>query len=189
MKTDTRSGKSRADKIPGATAAQIIPEVAEVASSLTVMQRSPGWVVPRHDAPIKWWKRAIIKYLPPVRWWYRARMMDIREGFYHAVTNNASPAAQHMRELNHELMRKGLPNRPEMWEKLTPRYSPGCKRSVVSDDYYPTLNRPNVFLETRDLKEVISTGLRVGDEGVEIECDAIILATGFQTMVRRMHEP
>jgi cation diffusion facilitator CzcD-associated flavoprotein CzcO len=73
--------------------------------------------------------------------------MDIRESFFYAVTQAESPYAQHMRELNYKLMRDQLPDRPDMWEKLTPKYSPGCKRSVISDDYYPALGRDNVHLE------------------------------------------
>lgn len=60
----------------GATAAQIAPEVAKVAKYLTVFQRTPNWVIPRLDAPIGEFRRALFRYLPPIRQWYRAGMME-----------------------------------------------------------------------------------------------------------------
>jgi len=166
----------------GATTAQVVPEVAKIAKHLTVVQRSPAWVIPRHDQEIPAWKRTMLKWVPPIRWRYRAEAMDLRESFFLAVTQADSPYAQHMREMNHKLMRDQLPNQPEMWEKLTPKYSPGCKRSVISDDYYPALGRDNVHLETSKIERITPKGIKFEGKPEE-EFDLIITCTGFETLV------
>jgi cation diffusion facilitator CzcD-associated flavoprotein CzcO len=109
--------------------------------------------------------------------------MDIREMFFMAVTQQDSMWAQKMRDMNHSLMHRQLPNRPEMWEKLAPNYPPGCKRSVISDDYYPALNRPNVILETRPIEEITAEGIKFDGQETSEEYDLIILATGFKSLV------
>ena len=98
----------------GATAAQIIPELAKVASQLTVHQRTPNWVIPRLDAPIPTWKRAVFKYLPPVRWRHRADMMDFRESFYDAVTDKDTPFAHLLVSMSQDMMKAQLADKPEM---------------------------------------------------------------------------
>jgi cation diffusion facilitator CzcD-associated flavoprotein CzcO len=70
-----------------------------------------------------------------------------------------------------------------MWKKLAPNYPPGCKRSVISDDYYPALNRPNVILETRPIEEITAEGIKFDGQETSEEYDLIILATGFKSLV------
>lgn len=170
----------------GATAAQVVPQVAPVAKHLTVLQRSPGWVIDRHDAKVPEWKRAVFKYCPPLLWRYRAACMDMRELFHSAVTQQNSKHADMMRQMNRSLMHRQLPDRPDLWKKLAPDYPPGCKRSVISDDYYPALGRENVTLETRPIEEITQDGIRF--QGVEMveKYDLIILATGFKSLVSFM---
>ena len=84
-----------------------------------------------------------------------------------------------------------LPNQPEMWEKLTPKYNLGCKRIIISDDYFPALNQDNVSLETRPIHSVEGHSVKVvGDNGeptvVEDDYDLLVCATGFKT-VEFMH--
>ena len=124
----------------------------------------------------------MLKWIPPVRWRYRAEAMDLRESFFLAVTQADSPYAQHMRHLNHKLMRDQLPGKPDMWEQLTPKYSPGCKRSIISDDYYPALGRDNVRLETNKIERITPQGIKFEGK-LEEEFDLIITCTGFETLV------
>lgn len=98
----------------GATAAQIIPELAKVAGQLTVHQRTPNWVIPRADAPIPAWKRALFKYVPPIRWRYRADMMDFRESFYDAVIDKNTPFADLLVSMSQDLMKAQLPDKPDL---------------------------------------------------------------------------
>jgi cation diffusion facilitator CzcD-associated flavoprotein CzcO len=104
----------------GATAAQIVPELAKVAGKLTIYQRTPNWVIPRADAPIPAWKRALFKYVPPIRWRYRAAMMDFRESFYDAVNDKNTPFAVLLVNMSKDMMKAQLPDRPDLYE-IPPR--------------------------------------------------------------------
>lgn len=167
----------------GATAAQIIPEVAKVAAKLTVHQRTPSWVVPRLDTPIAQWKRSVFRYLPFIRWRYRASIMDIRETYYHVVNDNNSDIARRSEKDCKEMMREQLPGREDLWQKLEPKYFVGCKRVVISDDYFPVFSRDNVALETGRIEKFTERGIAIeGKKGEEEEYDIIICATGFRTL-------
>ncbi|KAF1925717.1 cyclohexanone 1,2-monooxygenase [Didymella exigua CBS 183.55] len=165
----------------GATAAQIIPEILPVSRDVTVYQRSPNWVIPREDGPVSDLRRAVYRYLPPVRWRKRAGMMDFRESFHDAVTDGDSAFADTLRTLCQDMMRKQIPDQPDVWEKLTPTYNPGCKRVIISDDYYPALASPKTTLETNAIARITATGIELAN-GQHHEHDMIVLATGFRTV-------
>ena len=167
--------------VVGATAAQIIPEILPVSQNLTIYQRSPNWIIPREDGPVSDLRRAIYRYLPPVRWRMRADMMDFRESFYDAVTDGSSAFADTLRTLCSDMMRKQIPDRPDLWEKLTPTYNPGCKRVIISDDYYPAVANPKTNLETHRIKRITETGIEL-ENGEHHDHDMIVLATGFRTV-------
>lgn len=173
----------------GASAVQIIPEIAKIASQVTIYQRQANWVIPRLDAPVSKLTRLAYRYFPPLRWRTRASMMDYRESFYSAVFDRDSEFAQLIRDLCLGSMRQHFPDQPEMWEKLTPNYSPGCKRVIITDDYFPALARDNVSLETRAISRVTENGIVVDDGNggtASEEFDLVVLATGFRT-VEFMH--
>lgn len=179
------SGKRVAIIGNGATSAQIAPEVAKVASQLTIYQRTPNWVVPRFDGPVSEFQKALFRWLPPLQWRKRALQMDFRESFYAVVADEDSDFAHLVRGQCKTMMKAQLPDEPELWGKLTPGYAPGCKRVIITDDYYPTLARQNVELETRRITSITDAGIEVdGDE--EQLFDVIVLATGFRT-VEFMH--
>lgn len=165
----------------GATAAQIIPEIAPDASHVTVFQRTPNWLIPRQDAPVSALEKALLTYLPPLRWRKRALQMDFRESFHSAIFDGNSDFAQLIRDWCTGMMKSQLAHKPELWNTLTPNYSPGCKRVIISDDYYPALGRDNVDLETRRITRITEKGIEIEGRG-EQEYDLIVLATGFKTV-------
>ncbi|PKX99641.1 flavin-containing monooxygenase [Aspergillus novofumigatus IBT 16806] len=165
----------------GATAAQIIPEIAKTASHVSVYQRTPNWIVPRLDKPVGAVQRALLTYIPPIRWRKRALMMDFREWFFDAVVDRNSALSDMIRQTCLDTMREQLPDRPDLWDVLTPDYSPGCKRVIISDDYYPTLGKEHVALETRPIQRITETGIETAGGEME-EFDLIIAATGFRTV-------
>ncbi|OAG35978.1 hypothetical protein AYO21_09838 [Fonsecaea monophora] len=165
----------------GATSAQIAPEIARLASEITICQRTPAWVIPRHDEKIPHWQQTLHTYLPPARWRARAEAMDFRESFHSAVTQADSAYADLMRSMNYNLLREQLPNRPDLWDKLSPRYHPGCKRTVISDDYYPTFLRQNVKLETDKIERFTRDGIKFQGHDSAEKFDLIVMATGFDT--------
>ena len=166
----------------GATAAQIIPEIAKVCKGLTVFQRTPNWVIPRDDKPITPMRQAAYKYLPFVRRRYRAGLMDFRESFFDVVFDVKSPVHDFMMSVSKNHMEAQLPGEKyaKLREQLQPHYAVGCKRVIITDDYFPTFTRPNVLLETTPIQEITSNGIKI-EGGKEHEFDLLVLATGFKT--------
>ncbi|KAH7080859.1 cyclohexanone monooxygenase [Paraphoma chrysanthemicola] len=164
----------------GASAIQIVPEIADKVKHLTVYQRSPNWIMPREDSAIPLWKRQVYQHIPHVRKRHRANLMQERESSHDPLVKPDSPGSEILGGLCKQHLHAQLPNRPDLWEKLTPNYKVGCKRCLVSDDYYPVFLRDNVRLETGNLDRFTANGI-VAD-GQEEEVDLIILATGFRAV-------
>ncbi|RDW81899.1 hypothetical protein BP6252_03011 [Coleophoma cylindrospora] len=166
----------------GATAAQIIPEIAKVSGDLTVFQRTPNWVIPRLDRPISPSMRAIYSYVPFVRRRYRAGLMDFRESFFDAVFDTNSPVHEFIGASSKDHLATQLPGdaNAELRRQLQPHYAVGCKRVIISDDYFPAFARDNVSLETSKIERVTPNGIIV-QSGKEHTFDFLILATGFKT--------
>lgn len=131
------------------------------------------------------------RYLPFVRKQYRASLMDFREGYWKVLVDTDSEAHTMVKQLSTELLHKQLSgeDRSELRQVLTPNYPPGCKRILISDDYYPALGESHVTLETAAIEEVTQQGIRVtsgwNSSGGEHESqlhavDVIVCATGFQ---------
>ncbi|KAK5153913.1 hypothetical protein LTS14_007133 [Recurvomyces mirabilis] len=171
----------------GCTAVQILPEIAKDAKHVTVFQRTPNWVVPRADQPITPLMRNMLRYVPPLRWRKRAVQMDFREWTYGAIVDPSSEPAKQFKELALDMLHRQLPDQPEMWEKLTPTYTLGCKRIIISDDYYPAINQDNVSLEVRPIASVSGKNVKVktdiGDAvDTDTDYDLLVCATGFRTL-------
>ncbi|KAH0373227.1 FAD/NAD(P)-binding domain-containing protein, partial [Aureobasidium melanogenum] len=165
----------------GATAVQIIPEIAKVAKEVGIYQRTPNWVIPRLDAPIPSWTRSLFKYVPPLMWRKRALQMDFREGFYGIIGEPTSAGADEVRKYNQDMLDAAFPHDTIMQDKLRPNYNPGCKRIIISDDYYPTLALDHISLHTEKISSINKTGIEI-EGGQQHDYDLIVLATGFQTL-------
>ncbi|KAH7112141.1 flavin-binding monooxygenase-like protein [Dendryphion nanum] len=173
----------------GATSSQIIPAILPSSQSLTVYQRTPNYIIPRLDAPVPAHTQFLHRWIPPLRWRTRALAMDYRESFHAAVFEPESAFADQIRAWNEQAMRAQLPGREALWAKLRPSYAPGCKRVVISDDYYPALADERTTLETGSIVRVAERGIEVEVEGEggeretkRYEHDLIVLATGFKTV-------
>jgi len=112
--------------------------------------------------------------------------MAIREAFYDVVAKRESEMTRLAKTMHETALMKAFPNDPEMRKKLTPDYHPGCKRIILSDDFFPALAKPNCRLETRPIFRITETGIEV-EGGESEEFDLIVLATGFKT-VDFMHQ-
>ncbi|CAH0027176.1 unnamed protein product [Clonostachys rhizophaga] len=168
----------------GAAAVQIAPEVAKVASQLTIFQRTPKWVIPRLDDEVQEWKRGLLRNVPFLLPKIRALIMDRNEGTYESLIRRGSAESAELTKESIAFLHSELPDRPDLWEILTPNYAPGCKRILITDDYYKTLRLPHVALETRDIGTITEEGIHVGPpktEGESLGFDLIVFATGFQT--------
>lgn len=166
----------------GATAAQIIPEIVQSCQSLVVFQRTPAWVMPRHDHLISPFRQKVYKYVPLVRKRYRASLMDFRETIFSASFDPKSSKHNAVTNVSKQHMLSQLPGDSNMVlrDRLTPDYPFSCKRIIVSDDYYPAMTRNGVILETRPISEITPSGVKMeGNEHHDL--DILIFATGFRT--------
>jgi hypothetical protein len=110
-------------------------------------------------------------------------MMDFRESFYDAVVDGASEFADLIRNSCTDAMKAQIPNGDKngLWEKLTPTYNPGCKRVIISDDYYPAISSAKTTLETNKIARITDSGIEL-ENGTHYAHDLIVLATGFRTV-------
>ncbi|NJC72554.1 NAD(P)/FAD-dependent oxidoreductase [Planosporangium thailandense] len=160
----------------GASAIQFVPEIAPKVAHLDLFQRTPPWVLPRGDRAITELEKRVFRVFPPAQWTVRAGIYWAREtvmgtGFLHpAVMRVAQRVAR--AHLHRQVADAGLR------AKLTPRYTLGCKRVLLSNDYYPALTRDNVEVVTDRISEVRPNGIVTAD-GVLHEVDTIIFGTGF----------
>ena len=163
----------------GASAAQIVPEVQKVAESLVVFQRTPGWVVPRPERRIPEAEKCLLCRFPGLTRVYRLGQYLVRDGMnYRMIRRN--PLIRGLFEWRARSFLKKQVEDPELRAKLTPGYEIGCKRVLISNDFYPALASPNVELVASGLREVRGNTL-VAADGTAREVDAVVFATGFET--------
>ena len=160
----------------GASAIQFVPRIQASVGRLTLFQRTPPWIIPRQDREIPGWRRDIYRTLPLARGLTRGMIYWQRE--FSALGMVYQPAILQRAE---RLVLRFLENQvadPVLRSKLTPNYRMGCKRILLSDDFYPALTQPNVEVVTERIREIHSTSI-ITDDGAERDVDTIILATGF----------
>jgi cation diffusion facilitator CzcD-associated flavoprotein CzcO len=173
------SGKRVAVIGTGASAIQFIPEIAKQAGRVHVFQRTPPWVEPRPDFAMPPAVRATFRAAPPAT---RA----FRDGLYWYLEARGAGFAVHPRLLAplQRLAQRQIERQiddPVLRAKVTPGYTVGCKRLLLSSDYYPALTRPNVDVITDHITGITQTGL-ICEDGSAYDVDVIIYGTGFKTV-------
>ncbi len=165
----------------GASAIQAGPEIAKIAAQLTIYQRTPPWVMPRFDRAVGHPMQYLLRHLP---------------GFASALRGYiyASHELRIFGFMNHKVMRllqgalKALirhkVTNPIVAKNATPNYTLGCKRVLISDDWYPCLNRSNVKLINAAVESITQNGI-IDSKGHSEHFDAIIFATGFEVTDNR----
>jgi cation diffusion facilitator CzcD-associated flavoprotein CzcO len=160
----------------GASAIQFVPEIAPRVKQLHVFQRTPPWIVPKRDRVMTGAERWLFEHVPATHWLRRTGLYWLMEsrviGFAYAPK---------VLEVAEKLVLRSLALQvrdPELRAKLTPGYRLGCKRVLISNDYYPALQRDNVELVTDAITEVTPRGVRAA--GKDYDVDAIICGTGFR---------
>ncbi|MFD6218231.1 flavin-containing monooxygenase, partial [Nocardia salmonicida] len=164
----------------GASAVQVIPEIASQVEHLTVFQRTPIWCLPRPDLPLPLAARLALK-VPGGRTLTRLVSQTYVEFTFPLAAHYHSslPTAAIGERAGLAHLRRQVKD-PAVRAALTPKYALGCKRPSFSNDYLSTFNRSNVTLETDPISEITATGVRTGD--TEHPADVLILATGFKVM-------
>ena len=162
-----------------ASAVQIVPELAKVASHLTVLQRTPNWIMPRGRVPYSESKRAWYRRLPPLLRLTQKTQKFMMSFVHEAATLGHKRQAQ-FEERAKKFINEAIPDK-ELAEALTPKSRYACKRGLVSDDFYPALMLDHVDLIPEGLSEVRKRSI-VTAGGREVEVDVIIYCTGYRIL-------
>jgi cation diffusion facilitator CzcD-associated flavoprotein CzcO len=163
----------------GATAVQLIPELAKRAAHLTVYQRTPIWVVPKIDLPFPRPAQRLFAQVPRTQRAIRSATDRIYEMMVAGVVKyryypRSSVAASRLATVH---LFASVRDK-DLRKKLTPDYDIGCKRPTFSNSYYRTFTKPNVHLETTGIERIEPDGI-VTVDGKKTAIDTLVLATGF----------
>ena len=159
-----------------ASAVQVVPEVAKRAAKVVVFSRTPNWVTPRRNARYTAAEKVTLRDGDA---WRRVRRRHYRRAmiWHHAFTKR-NRAVEHLRAVVMAQLRAAIKD-PDVIDALTPSYEPGCKRILVSDDYYPALALPHVQLVPHGVAEMTPSSL-VAADGSAHRVDVAIFCTGYK---------
>jgi cation diffusion facilitator CzcD-associated flavoprotein CzcO len=169
-------GKRVASIGTGASAIQYVPAIQPEVDELHVFQRTPPWIMPHTDRPVTAAERRVFRRFPGVQRAIRNAVWAGREWLVLGLTRD-----KRLMRLPEAVGRKHLRDQvsdPELRAKLSPDYTVGCKRILLSDKWYPALQQDNVEVVTDAVTEIRPHSIVTAD-GVEREVDTIIAGTGF----------
>ena len=162
----------------GASAIQVVPELAKTAARLTVFQRSAPYVIPRRDHIYTEAEKGMFRKLP-------ATAQAVRDGLFWG--NEARfPQRQQVPKFVDEIRTKALQHLnqqvqdPDLLEKLTPDYEIGCKRILIANDYFPALAQPNVDVLVGGVERIEGSTVITADAAVDL--DVLVCCTGFEAV-------
>lgn len=161
----------------GASAIQLVPEIQPEVAGLRVFQRTPAWIIPRTDRAFTRLERQLYRRVPRFARLARAAIYWARESYVFGFTRGGAILEVPERIARAHLKRQ-VPD-PVLREKLTPDYRIGCKRILISNNFYPALSQPNAGVVTSPIAEVRARSI-VTEDGEEHPADSIVFATGFQ---------
>jgi cation diffusion facilitator CzcD-associated flavoprotein CzcO len=161
----------------GCSAIQVVPAIQPIVAHVDVYQRSPGWTLPKGDFAYPRRVRQLFARVPAIQRLDRAAVFAFMELGAAGLTKHRWLLGP-FRALGRRQIAKAIAD-PELRRKLTPTDEVGCKRIMLTDDWYPTLAKPNVSLVDDRIAEVIPQGIRTAD-GTERDADVLVLATGFK---------
>jgi cation diffusion facilitator CzcD-associated flavoprotein CzcO len=173
------AGKKVAVVGTGASAIQFVPKIADQVAQLDVFQRTPPWIMPKADQEITSRQHKVFRRVPFAQRLQRALVYWMREVTALGFARN--PRILQFAQLFASRHMKRSIKDPVLRAKLTPDYTLGCKRVLISNDYYPALNRSNVDVVTDGVASVRAHSI-VDGAGVSHPVDAIIYGTGFHVI-------
>jgi cation diffusion facilitator CzcD-associated flavoprotein CzcO len=160
----------------GASAIQFVPQIQPRVKRLYLFQRTPPWVLPKRDRAFSGVERFVLARVPGVRFLYRQWIYWTLEAQVLAFVRDKR--LMRLVELSCKRhIRRSIGNHA-LRAQVMPRYMPGCKRILLSNDYYPALDQPNVELLTDGISHVTERGIMT-QSGREVSLDAMIFGTGF----------
>jgi cation diffusion facilitator CzcD-associated flavoprotein CzcO len=162
----------------GCSAIQVVPAIQPIVEHVDVYQRSPGWTIPKMDYAYSERAQQLFERFPVVQRLDRKLIFGFMELGALAMTGQRWLLPP-FRAVARRQITKAIDD-PELRAKVTPTDEVGCKRVMLTDEWYPTLTKPNVDLVAERIAEVTATGVRTED-GVERRADVLVLATGFKS--------
>jgi cation diffusion facilitator CzcD-associated flavoprotein CzcO len=163
----------------GASAIQVVPAIAPIVKKLVLFQRTPPWVLPRMERRYSDGRRWLFTHYPAAMRLLRGAIYRLQEGITPWLTQfRDHPRGQRFIERMARYNIERSIHDPALRERLTPRYAPGCKRLLLSNDYYPALARDNVTLVSDPIARIAPQG-PVTPAGDTHEVDILVYATGF----------
>jgi cation diffusion facilitator CzcD-associated flavoprotein CzcO/acetyl esterase/lipase len=162
----------------GASTIQVVPAIADRVGQLDVYQRSAPYVIPKKDRPYRDWEKRLFRWFPPARLAVRFGQWLQFELFSSAYTR-FKPLGRVAVRISQRNLTEQVSD-PGLRRAFTPSDVIGCKRVLVSSDYYATFELPNVELIAQGVRELTKTGV-VADDGTEREADVVVLSTGFES--------
>jgi cation diffusion facilitator CzcD-associated flavoprotein CzcO len=162
----------------GCSAIQVVPAIQPIVDQVDVYQRSPGWTFPKMDFPYSERSQRLFERFPILQRLDRAAIFYFQELAAAGMTKHRwlLPA---FRAISRRRINQAISD-PELRRKVTPTDEIGCKRIMLTDEWYPALTKPNVELIADRIAEVTPAGIRAQDGG-ERPADVLVLATGFAT--------
>jgi cation diffusion facilitator CzcD-associated flavoprotein CzcO len=160
----------------GASAIQVVPAIVDRAAHLDLYQRSAPWILPRKDPPYSVEQQQVFATRPDEAARHRQGLHDLFEQTTAFFTGD--PSVEAIAAVARSYLERKVAD-PGLRARLTPHEPFGCKRTLVSSDYYPAVQRDDVELITTAIDRITPTGIRAAD-GVERPADTIVLCTGFR---------
>lgn len=160
----------------GATSIQLVPAIVDEVGELVVFQRTPGWVVPRPEHEFTDVEKAYFRRNPEALDQLRREIFQQRENRY-ANMRGVEPWASATKKVALAHLEAQVED-PELRAKLTPDFEPGCKRILLSNKWYPALQRDNVTVEFSGLASVDGSTVTAAS-GNSYDLDVLLFATGF----------
>ncbi|WP_026919344.1 flavin-containing monooxygenase [Gordonia shandongensis] len=171
------AGKRVAVVGTGASAVQIVPELVKTAEAVKVFQRTPGWVLPRVNRSTSGLAKRVFRAVPGAQELARSAWFWAHESVALGVVWN-TPLTRVVESVSALHLRLQVDD-PWMRRQLSPDFAAGCKRLLMTSDYYPALQADNCTLVTWPIARIAPRGIRTV-EGIEHRFDAIVFATGFE---------
>jgi cation diffusion facilitator CzcD-associated flavoprotein CzcO len=160
----------------GASAVQIVPELVKTAAFVKVFQRTPGWVMPRLDVATPRRAQNLFAKVPAAQRLARQALYWGHEASATALVWD-TPLTGLVARLSKAHLHRQVKD-PWLRRQLTPDFTPGCKRMLISSDYYPALQKDNCKLIDWPIATMSPVGIRTSD-GIEHHLDAVVFATGY----------
>jgi cation diffusion facilitator CzcD-associated flavoprotein CzcO len=162
----------------GCSSIQVVPAIQPRVAHVDVYQRSPGWTIPKMDVEYGRMARWLFEHVPVLQRLDRALTFAFMELATAGMTGHRWLVAP-FRALARWQIRRFIDD-PRLREKVTPKDEVGCKRIMLTDDWYRALTSTNVDLVTDRIAQITPSGIRTAD-GSERPADVLVLGTGFES--------